>query len=445
MTPPSSPRLVCDNTQGEENPFPVHALPPLARGLVRAMTRTIKAPPAICAAALLTVMSLVAQALADIKLPSVGRTPLSLFLLTVAKSGERKSATDKIAMAVIEKFELALVRKFGKDALPRVVTDLTIEGLDSLFEHGAHTLGLFNDEGGQVTNSRHASEENKVAFLTAVCKLWDASPRKRVRKGDGVWWLVGKRLAVHLMMQPILAMELLKDAKWNDQGMLPRFLVCWPASTIGTRTLAECSPADERAKQAFYDRIEELLEMPHPVDPENEGSLTPPGLQLTAGAAQVWKDFYEEIEVQLGDGGPLAHVQAYGCKIAEQAGRVAGVFAVFERGTQAPVTKNQMQRAVEIGRFFLEEISRLKGASAKTQVTQASEQLWRFLANWKDPTISMAEIQQRSPLRKVAVARPAVDKLINDGRLMPIKGGAQRDGRHRKEVFKIVVPQLAVA
>ena len=78
-------------------PYPVEALGTL-RQAVEAIVQCSRAPPALCAHAVLAAASLVTQAHADIVLPSGQTKPLSLFLLTIAASGERKRAVDGIAM-----------------------------------------------------------------------------------------------------------------------------------------------------------------------------------------------------------------------------------------------------------------------------------------------------------------------------------------------------------
>ncbi|MGY6410844.1 MAG: DUF3987 domain-containing protein [Alkalilacustris sp.] len=52
-------------------------------------------------------LGLTGQALADVETLH-GRAPASLFLLTIAQSGERKSACDRLAMRAVREFEAEL-------------------------------------------------------------------------------------------------------------------------------------------------------------------------------------------------------------------------------------------------------------------------------------------------------------------------------------------------
>src|SRR5689334_11136079 len=76
-------------------PYPTEALGSLAEAAEAIRDRT-QAPDAICAQSVLGAASLVAQARANVRLPTGEVRPLSLFVVTVAQSGERKSAADAI-------------------------------------------------------------------------------------------------------------------------------------------------------------------------------------------------------------------------------------------------------------------------------------------------------------------------------------------------------------
>src|SRR5690606_21739796 len=84
-------------------------LGPVLRPAAESLRRVIQAPDAVCGASVLAAASLAAQALADVEID--GRTlPLSLWLLTVAESGERKSAVDGEAMRAARDYEKELAK-----------------------------------------------------------------------------------------------------------------------------------------------------------------------------------------------------------------------------------------------------------------------------------------------------------------------------------------------
>jgi hypothetical protein len=75
-------------------PFPVEAMGPL-KAATEAIQDKTQAPAAIGAQSLLAVASLACQAFANVQSLG-GIKPISLFSLTIAKSGERKSSCDAL-------------------------------------------------------------------------------------------------------------------------------------------------------------------------------------------------------------------------------------------------------------------------------------------------------------------------------------------------------------
>lgn len=252
--------------------YPVQALGPL-RAAVEAVQGMTLAPVAIPAASALAVASLAVQGFADVETLG-GARPVSLYVLTIAQSGERKSSCDAPLMAALRAFEKeqaqaqrdeyvswenayalwkgerdriladakskkgekrvaaqADLRALGKEpcAPPspdRTVTEPTYEGLTRKFAEGMPTLGIFGDEGGQFLGGFAMNSDNRQKTLAALNDLWQGNPIRRTRAGEGHVTLYGRRLAVHLMAQPGVARAFMADPMAGDTGFLPRFLIC---------------------------------------------------------------------------------------------------------------------------------------------------------------------------------------------------------------------------
>ena len=78
------------------------------------------------------------------------------------------------------------------------------------------------------------NKDNRTKSAASFSKLWDNGRFDRVRAGDGAAKYHGRRLALHLMVQPIIAESVLSDDVLTGQGFLARCLLAWPASTIDT-------------------------------------------------------------------------------------------------------------------------------------------------------------------------------------------------------------------
>jgi hypothetical protein len=78
--------------------FPVDAFPPLIKNAICEAHEVTKAPIALIAASALGAISLACQNRIDVIRPGNHRGPVSLFVLTIAESGERKSTVDKLLL-----------------------------------------------------------------------------------------------------------------------------------------------------------------------------------------------------------------------------------------------------------------------------------------------------------------------------------------------------------
>lgn len=311
-------------------PYPIAALGPLQAAAEAVQGQTL-APIALLAQSALAVASLACQGHADVETLG-GTAPLSLYCLTVAASGERKSSCDKPLMDALQAFEKeqaalyrqdfqtwegqfaiwdarrkSCLRDAGSDKVEkrlgaeadlsalgnapprppspdRTCSEPTYEGLTRKFVEGQPSLGVFSDEGGQFLGGFAMSQDNRLKTIAALSDLWGGNPIKRTRQGDGSFTLYGRRLAIHLMVQPIVARQFLADPMASGQGFLPRFLITEPPSTIGSRFHADVR-ASGRALASAGERLRDILETPLPMDLETR-ELHPRVLPLSRPARE---------------------------------------------------------------------------------------------------------------------------------------------------------------
>jgi hypothetical protein len=89
-------------------PYPMASLGPVLGGAARSIAEKCQCAPALAGQSVLAVASLAAQRLADIRLPFGQTRPLSLFLVTIAASGDRKTTADNEALVPVRMHEKAL-------------------------------------------------------------------------------------------------------------------------------------------------------------------------------------------------------------------------------------------------------------------------------------------------------------------------------------------------
>jgi hypothetical protein len=466
-------------------PFPIDALPPVLRAGADGVQGRTQAPIALCAQSVLAVAGLGAAREANVRLSTSQARPLSLFLATVAASGERKSSADSEAAKPIVDWEaerrathaieveahrvkLAAWETAGKEAhhrhkkdraaleaalkglgpppqppfLPIATAgaDPTIEGLWLLLKDGWGFAGVFSAEGGQFVGSHAMNPDNKLKTAAALSELWDGKPWTRTRRGDGVSVLAGRRIAMHLMLQPEAAALFLADPVLQDQGLLSRVLVASPPSTMGTR-FAVPTPETELALQRYLLCMSDLWGRPVRHREGERGALDLRLIELAAEAARAVEAFGREVEVGLGEAGRWRPVAPIANKLAEHATRLAGVFALAENPQAALVTGDMMARAIALARFYGAEALRLfdQGRVAPHLAVAERVRAW-LLTDWPEPFVSLPDLYQRGPraIRDAKAARAVVDVLYTHGWLERCAEPVTVAGQKRRDAWRIV-------
>lgn len=471
-------------------PYPLDALGPL-RDAVLAVQGLTQAPIAIPAASALALASLAVMAHADVETLG-GTRPVSLYALTIAGSGERKSSCDATLMAALREYEseqakaqidamqgwlntqalwkaerdrilnvaksssgekragceTALANLGPEPVMPpssdRTVTEPTFEGLTRLFATGMPALGIFSDEGGQFLGGFAMASENRQKTLSALNDLWQGNPIKRTRSGDGSSQLTGRRLAIHLMVQPVVARIFMSDPKAEDTGFLPRFLICEPPSTIGTRMQSLTRHDEKGAIAQFSQTLRTILSVRMPIDPKSR-ALMPRVLQLEQAARLLLASYSDEVEEEQSSGRAFAHVKGYASKSAEQAARIAGVLALWRDLNAACVTVEDIRGGIELAQYYLSEAARLANAAGVSAEIENAEKLRKWLVErWSFPEIVFGEILQSAPssTRDRLSAKKAIGLLLEAGWLVRLEEGTVVRGKHRKEAYRIVGRQI---
>ena len=88
------------------------------------------------------------------------------------------------------------------------MSEPTFEGLTRFLNEGQPAVGIFSDEGGQFLGGHAMSRENKQKTAAALNNTWHGQDIRRTRAGDGFHTLRGRRVSMHLMVQPSIAMGL---------------------------------------------------------------------------------------------------------------------------------------------------------------------------------------------------------------------------------------------
>lgn len=464
----------------EPEPFPMEALGPL-RSAAEAIASATEAPPALCAASVLAAAALAVQGHRDVETLG-GPRPASLFLLTVAESGERKSTADKLAMRGVRNFETSLRPEYDEareahqrdlaiwekrraailkgadkepvatraDLLdlgpepepplrPGIVTgSATVEGIVKHLPDLRASLGIMTDEGGLMIGGHSMRAENRLNTLSTLAAMWDGSTLDRWRAGDGIASHEGRRFSAHLLIQPSAAEDFLADPLANGQGLLARFLTCRPASHIGTRLRLTSDAAAMALIYHFAERIEGLLARPLALADGRRNELAPPVLALDPDARAVLTDFARAVESAQAPGGPFEDARAFASKTAEHAARLAAVQTVFADPEAMTVKGDTMAEAVALATFYANEAARLLNAAVIPPHVADAERMRKWLLHsWPEDFISARAAARLGPFKLTERSRKALGLLKGHNWLVDAPG-AEVGGKPCKEAWRVV-------
>lgn len=464
-------------------PFPMHALGPILQPAAESMCKIIKAPASICAQSLLATVSLTTQPYANILID--GREIiLSEFYLTVAESGDRKSAVDKVALSRVSAWQEFLQSQYKTDSqktsilqeawearkkewlktnpipgsyfseLPPepplrpllLIDEPTYEGIIIYFSaNGQPSIGLFSDEGGRFFGGHGMKKDDRLKTIAGLGSFWDGKPASRMRGGDGDMLLFGKRLSLHLMIQESILAQIMNEPIFETQGFLPRCLISFPESIAGSRSYVEADLSKEPSIQHFYNAINRLLDRPYPVhtSPNRQNELCPRNISLSIEAKKRWIAFHDKNEAQIGKGKAHYPIRRFASKAPEHVLRLSGSLALFENPDTNEIGVEYIERGIHLVDFYLFERLRIHGFASIDSKLICASNLLKWLWEQGYDRVGLSTIYQLSPtslgLRNAESARSTMLLLSSHGWLIPIPNEVIGNKKH-KEAW-IIVPQ----
>lgn len=459
-------------------PYPVEVLPQTIRHAVEEVVGFVKAPISLAASSALAAVSVAVQGLYDVERAPGLKSPCSLYLLSIADSGERKTScdgyfkqslenwqqkeaeslkpsidryvADKAAWEAkktgildaikqaarknepTEEFERTLhdVQREAPNLvrLPRLVRgDDTPENLGWALTKEWPSAGVLSSEAGVVFGSHGMSSDSVMRNLALLNVAWDGGSTHVGRRSSESYSIVGVRLTMGLQVQESTLRAFFDKSKGlaRGTGFLARFLIAWPESTMGTRLYNDAP--DWSKLRAFNQRVEDLLQSPLSID--DEGRLSTTTLQLSASAHAAWVAFQNEIELKLSPDGELRNVKDVASKVADNAARLATLFQVFEHGA-GPISADAMVRGAKLAAWHLSEAQRFLAQFDMPVEWLQAERLERWLIRHCEREgkncVSSSTALQYGPLRDKATLQAAVAHLEELGRVRIVNSGKKR-------------------
>ena len=460
---------------------PINKIGGLACEAINAIHDITQSPIEIALNSVLASISLAVQPHANIKLPTGQVKPISLNIITIAASGERKTTCDNLALAAINRFEQILresypakffeyknkleiyekirneilknknivnkieaLSKIGMPPEPPTIPlitcpEPTFEGLCKMLALSRPSIGIFSSEGGQFIGGHAMREETKLMTGAALSEIFDGTPIKRVRAIDGVNILAGKRIAMHLMIQPNAAMRLLSDPVLLDQGFLSRILVSHPQTSAGTRFSREVNPNSLNILEKYNDYLFDLLNLELQVMSSKNNELNPRTITFEDSAKQLFYDYADQIEKQIAPNEKMEIIKGFACKLPEHATRIACNLALFNDINLSTLSRDHLMIGVLLADYYASEILRIYNESMLDAELQQAERLRIWLINnWPDDHISLPNIYQNlNFVRDKKTASKLVRVLEEHYWLQKVESNVQVKGKNRQDVWRI--------
>ena len=469
-------------TQIDPEPYPLDALPGIVRKAVEEVLSFTKAPIPLVASSSLGAIALAIQAHVDAKRADRLTGPASLFLLTIADSGERKSTCDNFFISAIKQYEqeqtelakpkekdykaaldawsakrsglMDKIKQFAKADKSTSNTEIKLQELehnkpepplapkllrgDETPENLAWVLarewpsgGVISSEAGVVFGSHGMGKDSIMRNLALLNILWDGGELSIGRRTTESFTVRGARLTIALQIQEATLRSFFDRAGGlaRGTGFLARFLVAWPDSTQGFRPFKK-APQNWPALTAFNQRITEILNTPVPIN--EDGILTPLLLNLDSKAHSAWVEFHDTIESQLKTGGELYDIRDVASKVADNTARLAALFKVFEDGMGGTVNSQCLQSASRIAAWHLNEARRFFGELAigdeQKNAIMLNNWLLEYCHRENTETVPCRAVQQfgPNPIRKRDKLEAAIQELKDLDRLEQVSNGKRK-------------------
>jgi putative DNA primase/helicase len=445
-----------------QNPFPLSSLPKVIKEAVEEVHAHFQTPIPLVVSASLVPLAAPLQRLVDVARNSKLRSPVSIFSLVLAKSGERKSSVDRefskplydyqqeravenkriesnylAKLSVWEREETQIrerITSAGSGSIepktlesqleshlslrpepPRtgamMLDDITPEALLVHMAEKCTNVVLHSSEGGSFFGSRQMSPDKALQSLAAMNKFWDGSEVRLDRKEAKSSCVSNGRLSISLAVQPAVFAEFQNRSKniCRDIGFLSRCLMCFPESTQGTRMYRE--PSETSPKLTRYHELIRFLLILGEAKNDLELRVVP----ISSQAMPIWTDYLNKIEARCADGEIYCDTSDFASKSADHATRLACIFAFANNlGPVDSLDEISMKQGCEVAEWYLNASVRIfDGLNSYHEFQDLKRALLFLLQNKHQDSKRATRTSSCGPNCRAMRPRPRLDEIIN--------------------------------
>ncbi|TBL61146.1 DUF3987 domain-containing protein [Hafnia paralvei] len=438
--------------------YPVDAFPPVMRELIQSYHDETLIPVEMIGSTVLAAAAIACQPHINVSLPFSGKPePCSLYLMTIAESGEGKSTVSNRIMSPFEDFSREMKQKYQnilteyrkeyniwnlqKKVLEREYQkkyrrgESTEQDICDLNEHDENQpekpicLNFLYGDTTPKTIIQGLSEypvagiilDEAIIFFKGFLKnnlglmnnAWDGK-RYRLSRSNEESYDIHPCVTLYLMSQSTVLKDYIEKhgeiAKGS--GFFSRFLFTKIKSTIGTRPVDTDYRRSEEALKSFHDVVNKLLKKQ--VAHFYENDLTRKTLELTHDAVNIWRDRQSEIQRKIATEKEWSHIRDIGSKAGANMLRVAAILQYFSDLDSNQISEIHLASAYKIVNWHLHQASELFYSGS--EVYQFEQDVYELFSWIKDKFIQTND----SPIRKNHILQAGPNRLRHSHILDPL-------------------------
>ncbi|HGE8465248.1 YfjI family protein [Serratia nevei] len=447
-------------------PYPVQSFPPVLRNVIQALHSNTQIPVELIGNVVLATTSLTCQSLIEVIQPHTNMAePCSLYLMTIAESGEGKTTINKQVMKPCYTFAAELIQQYEQQIVDYKkkfkLWKIRQQALESNLRQAIKKGYPGEDEEHEI--SKHAqneplrpprpnfiyedtslkalveglSEHPEAGFISdeaitffkshlknnpgLLNKAWDGEMFD-FRRADGEIYQITPRLTFSLMSQPGVFMDYIKKhgVSARASGFLSRFLFAWAESTIGDRQDIHVTIDPKYNLNIFHERVVELLAQN--VIPIANTTTQKKKLTLTDEALALWKENRTQIERKIAPDCEWEHIRDIASKASANILRIAALFQYFYNDSSETIQSGVVECTIKVMNWYLDQADRIfYPMSERYQFDQDVRELHSWIMNRTNQNNGFAilknDLEKYGPhrLRRTERLTPVLNQLISQG------------------------------
>lgn len=439
-------------------PFPVAMMPDVLQAMATEVARFVKAPVDLAASTALAVVSLATQGRFVIEPQQGWQEPLSIYIMAVAASGERKSSIlrpfrkpfdayemqenktrgeervkNEQLISVLERrlkksegkassaketdypsamddvYQLRSQLEEAKQKTPKnlslLTDDVTPERLSMLMHENHGRMGILTDEAGSflgTVGGRYSS--NGAGNIDLVLQSFSGSPVRVDRISRDPVRIDNPFLTLLLMAQPSVLSSVMSNTEFLERGLMARILICYP------EPMGKCGyrspPVSTATREAYQTLITAMLNL--------DDTDAPRVITLSPEADHAAEAFFDEAQngmLEARSAGDHA-LEAWMSRIQGQAMRIAGIFHVcqtLDAADSIPVSLETMENAITIARYYIAHAKSIYAAYAGSTVSSAARYIWKRMSGTGKEQLAVREVYHLCKNKTGLHTRAALD------------------------------------